>query len=50
MVRKMGELPKFLVFNSGANSLGSRSVSAFYLLLFTFIQISVFFDELLIWG
>jgi hypothetical protein len=42
MVRKMGELPKFLVFNSGTNSLGNRSVFAFYLLLFAFIQISVF--------
>jgi hypothetical protein len=42
MVRKLGELSRFLVFNSGANSLGNRSVLAFNLLLFTFIQISVF--------
>jgi hypothetical protein len=41
-VRKLGELPKFLVFNSRTNSLGNRPVFAFYLLLFTFIQISVF--------
>jgi hypothetical protein len=42
MVRKLVELPKFLVLNSGTNSFGSSSVFAFYLLLFTFIQISVF--------
>jgi hypothetical protein len=41
MVRKMGEFLKFLVFNSGTNSLGNRSVFTFYLLLFTFIQISI---------
>jgi hypothetical protein len=35
MVRKMVELPKFLVFNSGTNSFGNSSVIAFYLLLFT---------------
>jgi hypothetical protein len=32
----------FLVFNFGTNSLGNKSVFAFYLLLFAFIQISVF--------
>jgi hypothetical protein len=42
MVRKMGDLSKFLVFNSETNSLGNRSVFALYLLLFAFIQISVF--------
>jgi hypothetical protein len=36
MVRKLGELPKFLVFNSGTKSFGNSSVFAFYLLLFTF--------------
>jgi hypothetical protein len=41
MVRKMGELPKFLVFNSGTKSFGNNSVFTFYLLLFAFIQISV---------
>jgi hypothetical protein len=42
MVRKLGELPKFMVVNSGTNSLGNRSIFAFYLLLFAFIQFSVF--------
>jgi hypothetical protein len=37
MVRKLGELPKFLMVNYGTNSLGNRSVSAFYLLLFAFV-------------
>jgi hypothetical protein len=35
MVRNLVELPKFLVFNSGTNSLGNSSNFAFYLLLFT---------------
>jgi hypothetical protein len=35
MVRKLVELPKFVVFNSGTNSFGNNSVFAFYLLLFT---------------
>jgi hypothetical protein len=30
MVRKLGELPMFLVFNSEINSLGNRIVFAFY--------------------
>jgi hypothetical protein len=42
MVRKLVELPKFLVFNSKIKSFGSSSVFAFYLLLFAFIQISIF--------
>jgi hypothetical protein len=42
MVRNLGELPKFFVFNSGTNSLENISVFAFYLLMFAFIQISVF--------
>jgi hypothetical protein len=42
MVRKLGEFLKFLVFNSRTNSLGNRSIFAFYLLLFAFIQIYVF--------
>jgi hypothetical protein len=42
MVRKMGGLPKFLVFNSGINSLGNKSIFAFYLLLLVFIHIYVF--------
>jgi hypothetical protein len=42
MDRKLEELPKFLVFNPRTKSFGNGSVSTFYLLLFTFIQISVF--------
>jgi hypothetical protein len=42
MVGKLREFSKFLVFNSGTKSLGNRSIFAFYLLLFAFIQISVF--------
>jgi hypothetical protein len=34
MVRKLVELPMFLVFNSGTNSFGNISVFVFYLLLF----------------
>jgi hypothetical protein len=38
MVRKLLELPMFLVFNSGTNSFGNSSVFAFYLLLFTLVN------------
>jgi hypothetical protein len=34
MVRKLVELPKFFVFNSGTNSFRNSSIFAFYLLLF----------------
>jgi hypothetical protein len=34
MVRKMVELPKFLMFNSGTNSSRNNSIFAFYLLIF----------------
>jgi hypothetical protein len=34
MVRKLGELPKVLVFNSGIESCGNNSVFAFFLTLF----------------
>jgi hypothetical protein len=34
MVRKLVELPKFVVFNSRTNSFGNSSVFAFNLLLF----------------
>jgi hypothetical protein len=34
MVRKLGELPKFLVFNSRTNSFRNSFIFAFYLLLF----------------
>jgi hypothetical protein len=50
MVRKLEELPKFLVFNSRIESFGNSSIFAFYLLLFAFIQISIFtFSRLLLW-
>jgi hypothetical protein len=42
MVRKLGELAKFLVFNSGTKSFRNNSIFTFYLLLFAFIQISIF--------
>jgi hypothetical protein len=42
MVRKLVELPKFLVFNSRTKSFGSSSIFTFYLILFTCIQIFVF--------
>jgi hypothetical protein len=42
MAGKMGELPMFLVLNSGTISLGNRSVLAFYLLQFSVIQNSQF--------
>jgi hypothetical protein len=38
MVRKLGELPKFLVFNSGIESFENSSVSAFSSLLFTLVR------------
>jgi hypothetical protein len=41
MVRKLGELPKFLVFNSGTKSFWNSSIFDFYLLLFGFIHISI---------
>jgi hypothetical protein len=41
-VRKMGELPKVLVFNSRIKSFRNSSIFTFYLLLFAFIRISVF--------
>jgi hypothetical protein len=34
MVRKLVEMPKFLVFNYRTNSFGNSSILAFYLLLF----------------
>jgi hypothetical protein len=40
MVRKLGKLPRFLVYKSGIESIGNSFVFTFYLLLFTFIQIS----------
>jgi hypothetical protein len=42
MVRKLAELPKFLVFNSGTNSFGNNSIFAFLLTAVRFMQISAF--------
>jgi hypothetical protein len=42
MVRKLVELPKFLVFISGTNSFQNSSIFAFLLTTVCFIQISVF--------
>jgi hypothetical protein len=50
MVRKLAELPKFLVFNSGTNSFGNNSVFAFYLLLFTLYRFLYLFFKLFIMG
>jgi hypothetical protein len=50
MVRKMVELPKFLVFNSRTNSLGNSSVFTFYLLLFALYRFLYSLFELLLWG
>jgi hypothetical protein len=50
MVRKLVELPKFLVFNSVTNSFGNSSIFAFYLLLFTLYRFLYFLFELLIMG
>jgi hypothetical protein len=50
MVRKMVELPKFLVFNSRTISIWNSSIFTFYLPLFTFIHISVLLPEFLLWG
>jgi hypothetical protein len=50
MVRKLAELPKFLVFNSGTDSFWNSSIFAFYLLLFTFYRFLYLLFELLIMG
>jgi hypothetical protein len=46
MVRKLIELPKFLVFNSRTNSLGNSSVFNFYLLLFVLYRFLYLLSEL----
>jgi hypothetical protein len=43
MVRKLVELPTFLVFNSGTNFFGNGSVFAFYLLLSTLYKFPYLF-------
>jgi hypothetical protein len=50
MVRKLVELPKFLVFNSRTNSSENSSIFAFYLLLFTLCRFLHLLFELLIMG
>jgi hypothetical protein len=50
MVRKLVELPKFLLFNSRINSFGNSSVFTFYLLLFTLYRFLYMLFELLIMG
>jgi hypothetical protein len=50
MVRKLIELPMFLVFNSRTNSFGNNFVFAFYLLLFTLYRFLYSLFELLLWG
>jgi hypothetical protein len=48
--RKLIELPKFLVFNSGINSFGNSSVFAFYLLVFALYRFLYSLFEFLLWG
>jgi hypothetical protein len=50
MVRKMAELPKFLVFNSRTNSFGNCSIFTFYLLLFALCRFLHLLFEILIMG
>jgi hypothetical protein len=50
MVRKLVELPKFLVFNSRINTFGNSSIFAFYLLLFALYRFLYLLFELLIMG
>jgi hypothetical protein len=42
MVRKLGELPNFLVFNSGTKSIGNNSIFTFSLWLFVLPQNYIF--------
>jgi hypothetical protein len=50
MVRKLVELPNFLVFNSRINSFGNNSVFAFYLMMFALYRFLYLLFELLIMG
>jgi hypothetical protein len=50
MVRKLVELPKFLVFNSGTNSFMNSSIFAFDILLFALYRFLYLLFELLIMG
>jgi hypothetical protein len=46
MIRNLGELPKFLVFNSGPEFFGNSSIFAFLLLLFALYSFCTSFLEL----
>jgi hypothetical protein len=50
MVRKLVELPNFLVFNSRINSFGNSSVFAFYLMMFALYIFLYLLFKLLIMG
>jgi hypothetical protein len=50
MVRKLVELPKFLVFNFGTNSFGNSSIYSFYLLLFALYRFLYSLFQFLLWG
>jgi hypothetical protein len=50
LIRKLVELPKVLVFNSGTNSFGNSSIFDFYLLLFALCIFLRLLFELLIMG
>jgi hypothetical protein len=47
MDRKLGEVPNFLVFNSGTKSFGNSSVFAFFLLVFALYSFCISFLELI---
>jgi hypothetical protein len=49
VVRKLAELPKFLVFNSETNSFGNSSIFAFYLLLPAYYRLLYLLFELWLW-
>jgi hypothetical protein len=50
MVRKLVELPKFLVFNYRINSFGNSSVFTFYLLMFALYRFLYSPFEFLLWS
>jgi hypothetical protein len=50
MVRKLVELPKFLVFNFRTNSFGNSSVFTFYLLLLALYRFLYSLLEFLVMG
>jgi hypothetical protein len=50
VVRKLAELPKFLVFNSGTNSFRNSYVLAFYLPLSALYRLLYLLFELWLWG